>query len=362
MELKCSDTACICKSEPFFQNQCMKIKEACSHEDALKAIEVGTAICREAGVRVECKTTPVRERGKSPASRVGVPCCDHIDTDTCVTESAGGLLKLSTFQVLTKNSDLKRRHSWAFVCDSAQIMPNYQREFTRECEKKGYQCTDRGKMISKGSRGDTLCLAACRCVSVYSNCSPSYDRPKLDFWYEYCGVWKAAADDDLTTASTKEDQGGPLDIPAKERDNVPDDRQDHGIERRSDPEPILSPWKIWCADADSVRDPLLTGNCQRGGKYGCDASGLVHRSKPSDACEKGCLCVQEECNQWDIECRPSPGEPPGSTNPLVEQCKQEQKCTMDGAYIRKDGKVMDPKSACASSCYCAYSGTRCLTV
>ena len=250
-------------------------------------------------------------------------------------------------------SDLVRRHSWAFVCDSAQIKPNYQREFTRECEKKGYQCTSQGKMISKGSRGDTLCLAACRCVSVYSNCSPSYDRPKLDFWYEYCGTWKAA--DESEALEQRID--GPPDV----RNEQPSDT-DLDVIKRDDPEPVLGPWKVWCADADSVRDPLLTGNCQLGGKYGCDALGLVHRSKPLDACEKGCLCVQEECNQWDIECKPRQGEPHGSTNPLVEQCKQEQKCTMDGAYIRRDGKAIDSKSTCGTSCYCAYSGTRCLTV
>ena len=65
VEQNCSDTACICKSQPFFQDQCREIKDACSQKDALRAVEVGTAICRAAGVPVECKNTPV-VRGRYP--------------------------------------------------------------------------------------------------------------------------------------------------------------------------------------------------------------------------------------------------------------------------------------------------------
>ena len=60
-----------------------------------------------------------------------------------------------------------------------------------------------------------------------------------------------------------------------------------------DPDPNMTPFKPWCSDADSVRDPLRTGNCIHLWKYTCNGLGELLTSKPREECELACVCVQE---------------------------------------------------------------------
>ena len=207
----------------------------------------------------------------------------------------------------------------------------------KECVDFDYTCTADGLMRSNGDAPVERCEKECSCVSVFEEppshstlmerqsslptqspgqllCtdSDSFHDPDVP---EKCKslAWYGCDNDGKVTRPTSlqdcemacicvQEPGQTLRPSMLEaRTEVsPDKDVPAFLASRDDLEPTWGPWRVWCADADSVHDPLLGGNCQHLWKYRCNDQGNITRPAERKECEKGCMCIQEPLHNVGI--------------------------------------------------------------
>ena len=196
---------------------------------------------------------------------------------------------------------LERRHDYAFVCDDARGRPENQRSVTVNCVAGGCGCTQTGRMAGRG--WNYYCDQYCRCVNVRPNCRPTLHKSGgVRYWTGFCPISSEATDEQDQSVNESLEKRSVLSI-SSNTEAAPGGRAAaepairskpdvHFIERQ-DQSNTWGSWKVWCSDADSMRDALLGGNCQDLWKYRCDGQGELTKPEPIEDCEAACACIRE---------------------------------------------------------------------
>ena len=278
----------------------------------------------------------------------------------------------SSIEVLLKRDPVLAGH-WTIWCGDVDSIRDPQ--WTYYCRSTWkYGCTDDndGNVIRPKQYDD--CEVLCSCVRETNFTGPT---TALAFGEADETTWDAlnqAAQDDSTSIS----------------------------KRQPDKDPNMGPFEVWCSDVDSINDPDTDVLCTIA-QYHCDGQGNLISPKPNDACDAACACIQEPklksrslegdegrtsdaiydsplsqspggdvdqsekgeakkpCNNYYVDCGDDDvvGGPNVGGHPLRDQCNRDQKCTLDGKFVRKDGKPLDPKSTCGKFCSCSQYDRKC---